>query len=224
MKGAWCILAAAGSGERLGSKVPKAFARLGRTTIIQRAIKELHHQGIRNFVVALPRGRAFDVGFLQQSDAEIHTVEGGAERQDSVLNAAAMLPDDVSFVLVHDAARPFLRTGVVEELISRASETGASMPVLPVTDTLKRVSGGIIEATVPRAGIVRVQTPQVFRGDVFRAMLPLYRSMSVTDDSAVAESLGIKPAAVTGSAFTFKITTPEDLAMAELIITTRSLL
>jgi 2-C-methyl-D-erythritol 4-phosphate cytidylyltransferase len=217
----WAIVPAAGSGVRLGASVPKAFVNIGVLPMLHHAILSLAAQGVEHFVIALPPG--FDAPAMPAGEFEILTVPGGEQRQDSVLNAAAALPSDYCAVLIHDAARPFLRAGLVADLLAAARSHGAAVPVLPVVDTLKKLDGNKVIATVSREGLAGVQTPQCFSADLFKRMLPHYRGMQVTDDCAIAESLGVRPAAVPGSPLSFKVTTQHDLQLARLILASEEL-
>ncbi len=215
MDGVWAIVPAAGSGMRLGASVPKAFVEIGSRPMLHHAVISLAGQGVRHFIIALPP--QFSAPPMPVGDFEILTVPGGEQRQDSVLNAAALLPSSYGAVLIHDAARPWLRDGLIADLLAAAKDRGAAVPVVAVADTLKAVSDGLVLRTVPREGLAGVQTPQCFCASLFSRMLPLYRDMAVTDDCAIAEALGERPAAVPGSPLSFKVTTPHDLRLATLL-------
>ncbi len=218
MRASVAIVAAAGSGERLGAGIPKAFVSLRGKTILEVSLLSLAKQGIARIIVALPPENMSLNSAPSIPNIEILTVSGGMRRQDSVLNAAKLVPHTADVVFIHDAARPLLRAGIVEELHSTAIKYGAAVPALPCADTLKYVEDGQIHRTVDRSRLYGVQTPQAFRRDIFDAMLKHYSSIEMTDDCSVAEiALGLKPHIVTGSARTLKITTPEDLRIVELM-------
>ncbi len=210
------VVAAAGGGERLGAPVPKAFVELPGGTLLEHSLRSLARQGVTFAAVAVPVGFEPPRPVASPPGMEAALVEGGPRRQDSVLNAARLLPP-ARVVLVHDAARPFLRPGLVAELAAEALRRGAAVPTLPCPDTLKLVEGGVAVRTVDRSGVHLVQTPQAFRRDVFEAMLPLYDRLEVTDDAAIAEAAGFPPRAVEGSPFTFKVTRPADLELARIL-------
>jgi 2-C-methyl-D-erythritol 4-phosphate cytidylyltransferase len=153
---------------------------------------------------------------LMFANAEL--VPGGAERFDSVANALARVPTDVEFVAVHDAARPLVSPAQIDAVFDAALQHGAALLARPVADTLKRVQDDIITATVPRAGLWAAQTPQVARRDWLvdayarRAEL----GADITDDAQLLEAAGHAVRVVPGSATNFKITTPDDFALAEL--------
>jgi 2-C-methyl-D-erythritol 4-phosphate cytidylyltransferase/2-C-methyl-D-erythritol 2,4-cyclodiphosphate synthase len=145
-------------------------------------------------------------------------VPGGATRQDSVragLEALAGDPPDI--VLVHDAARPFIPPGTIAALVAALRTHGGAIPAVAVADTLKRGSGGVITATVDRAGLFRAQTPQAFR---YPLLLALHRAAApgATDDAGVLEAAGHTVAFVPGHDDNIKITFPEDLARMERIL------
>ena len=215
--GLCAIVPAAGMGKRLAAGVPKAFVQLAPgISLLSLAVDSLVEQGVGHIVVAIPR-KYLNRTSLTTQVATVTFVAGGERRQDSVQNAARILPEGYRSVFIHDAARPFLRRGIVRELHEAAIRDGAAAPVLNCPDTLKRTSNGRISETVDREGLYRVQTPQVFRADVFRAMLDLYDKLAVTDDCKLAEEAGFAPVAVTGSEYSFKVTTPEDLEFAKAL-------
>jgi 2-C-methyl-D-erythritol 4-phosphate cytidylyltransferase len=155
----------------------------------------------------------------------VELVEGGAERFESVANALARVPADVELVAVHDAVRPLGTPALVDAVFAAAAEHGAALPAVPVADTLKRVdAANRVTGTTPRTGLWQAQTPQVFRRDWLldayarRAAVP----QPVTDDAQLVEAAGYPVVVVPGAATNFKITTKDDLALAELILKARS--
>ncbi|MFA4985325.1 MAG: IspD/TarI family cytidylyltransferase [Candidatus Brocadiia bacterium] len=241
------IVAAAGSGERLGYGIPKAFVSLGERTILECCMAGIHRQGVDHAIVALPIGMAANTTLTSASpncailETLVHGkpqaqgtfrveipsgmavsfVTGGTRRQDSVRNCAAMIPPEAGVILIHDAARPFLRDGLAADLAEAAMRWGAAAPALPCADTLKVGREGKIINTVDRRSLFGVQTPQAFRRDIFLKMLSLYSDADVTDDCAIAETIGTHPHIVSGSPFTFKITTAADLELARLLAASR---
>lgn len=150
----------------------------------------------------------------------VTVVVGGAERSDSVARGLGALPA-TQFVAVHDAARPFANSRLLSAGLALAKERGAAVPVIPVTDTLKRVTpDGTIEMTVNRSDLMRVQTPQVFSRPI---LLEAYTGTAagtdqITDDAGIVEASGRAVATFPGYPANFKITTPEDLQMAREIL------
>jgi 2-C-methyl-D-erythritol 4-phosphate cytidylyltransferase len=152
-------------------------------------------------------------------DDTIQLVNGGAERFESVANALALTTSEADFVAVHDAARPCLTAALIDAVFARAVETGAALLAVPVADTIKRDDGaGRVQATVARQGLWLAQTPQVFRRDwLIDAYARRSAFGSVTDDAQLVEAAGHAVHLVPGSNTNLKITTREDIDLAEAI-------
>jgi 2-C-methyl-D-erythritol 4-phosphate cytidylyltransferase len=209
------IIPAAGSGLRLGAEIPKAFLALGGLSLLTRSALAMSTVADVLIVAAPIDGLDEASTQLAQVDAEIHIVAGGEHRQESVANALRMVPEDVSIVLVHDAARPLVPIEVTQNVVE-AIRNGAkaAIPVLPLVDTIKRVNNnGIAIETVDRNQLRRVQTPQGFD----RATLDLaYQNPEVvaTDDAGLMDALGIAVLTVAGDERSLKITTMADVQHA----------
>jgi 2-C-methyl-D-erythritol 4-phosphate cytidylyltransferase len=209
------IIPAAGSGVRLGADVPKAFLELGGLSLLTRSA--LAMSTVADILIIAAPVDELDEASTQvaQVDAEIHIVAGGEHRQESVANALRMIPEDVSIVLVHDAARPLVPIEVTQNVVA-AVRNGAKavIPVLSLVDTIKRVNNnGIAIETVDRNQLRRVQTPQGFD----RATLDLaYQNPEVvaTDDAGLMDALGIPVLTVAGDERSLKITTMSDVQHA----------
>jgi 2-C-methyl-D-erythritol 4-phosphate cytidylyltransferase len=209
------IIPAAGSGVRLGADIPKAFLALGGLSLLTRSA--LAMSAVADVLIIAAPADSLDEASNQvaQVDAEIHIVTGGEHRQESVANALRMVPEDVSIVLVHDAARPLVPIEVTQNVVA-AIRGGAKavIPVLPLVDTIKRVNNqGIAIETVDRNQLRRVQTPQGFD----RATLDLaYQNPEVvaTDDAGLMDALGIPVVTVAGDERSLKITTMSDVQHA----------
>jgi len=169
----WAVLAAAGSGERLGADRPKAFVRLGERPLLAESLERLEASGwIDAIVVVAPPGweepailLAEELGCGKVSAC----VAGGATRADSVRHGLAEVADDAAVVLVHDAARPLLGDAVVGRVLAALNEGwDGAVPALPVSDTLKRVEGERVVETLDRTQLRAVQTPQAFLASVLR--------------------------------------------------------
>jgi 2-C-methyl-D-erythritol 4-phosphate cytidylyltransferase len=210
------ILVAAGSGQRLGADVPKAFCTVrGRTLLSYAHARFAGHDGIGDVIVVAPADLLEDAKALTGSGV---VVAGGATRQSSVAAGLAALPGDVDAVLVHDVARAFVPADVIDRVVAALRDgADAVIPTRPITDTIKRVDGGgrVIE-TVDRSALVAVQTPQGFRRDVLVAAHAA-AAAHVTDDAGLVEALGGTVVAVDGADEAFKITHPWDLLVAEAI-------
>ena len=139
--------------------------------------------------------------------------EGGRERQDSVVRGLRALPAGFDLVAVHDSARALVTPGLIARVVADAATHGAAIAAVPLEDTLKRVSLGRIEDTVPRAALWRAQTPQVFRREWLEAAHGQTRA-PVTDDAVLVEALGHPVFVTAGDTLNFKITTAQDLALA----------
>lgn len=215
--GTAAIVVAAGRGSRFGGPAPKQYAALAGRPILTHALARLAaHPRIAAVRAVI---HAEDAAAYAEAAAGLDLlppVTGGAERQESVrLGLESLHEISPSNVLIHDAARPLLEADVVERLLDALAHTPAALPVLPVTDTLKRGSGARVTETVPRSDLFRAQTPQAFH---FAAILAAHRAAAgqeLTDDAAVAEAAGLPVALVEGSPKLLKITTASDLAEAE---------
>lgn len=230
------VIVAAGSGERLAAGRPKALVPLLGRAMLDWAVSAFdQHPEIGALVVVAPAatgvvaaGTGLDSAgsavarLAARPDGRVVVVAGGASRQDSVRLGLAAVAEDVEWVLIHDAARPLVPAQVISSVVA-ALRQGASavIPVLPVTDTIKRVDGsGVVTGTVDRHELRAVQTPQGFqRAALVRAhQAALDGGLSgVTDDAGVMEAAGYAVQTVPGSPAAFKITTPDDLALAELL-------
>lgn len=219
------IIPAAGSGSRFGGQIPKQFLEVAGAPILWHTIKRFAGcADIGAIVVALAPERLPDFqarSATAQLGKPVRFVEGGAERSDSIfnaLNAAAELNPEI--VAVHDAVRPFVTSGQISAVIAKAAEIGAAILALPATDTIKEVENGLIQRTIDRRRIWRAQTPQAFRYELLRrandeARAAGLSSALTTDDALLVERLGVPVAVVEGSPHNLKITTPEDLLLAE---------
>lgn len=211
------IIAAGGTGTRLGAGVPKQFLQLGGQTILERSIAAfMRHDRVTEVVLALPPQATLEVA---GPDGKLRVVAGGARRQDSVANAFDAVSPGAQIVLVHDAARPFVSADVISRTIDAAAVHGAAIAAVAVTDTVKQVTmeGGdlVIAGTIPRESIYLAQTPQGFRREVLAKAVSLGRGDAVaTDEAALAELAGHPVHIVEGDVENVKITTAADLDRA----------
>jgi 2-C-methyl-D-erythritol 4-phosphate cytidylyltransferase len=220
------IIVAAGSGIRMNEKVRKQYLLLAGHPILSHTVRVFDACGaIDRILVAVP-GEDFD--FCHQKivaplklQKEVRLVAGGAVRQDSVYNGILAIEDKKGLVLVHDGVRPLIRPELLVACIEGASETGACSLGLPALETLKCVNSlGYIHRTFERETIWLAQTPQAFEYGLIRKAHETARrdGYSGTDDALLVERLGNKVKMIPGSRFNIKITTPEDLAIAEAML------
>lgn len=209
------LIVAAGLGERLGASSPKALVELAGRPLLQWSIDTLSSvAAIERIVVALPAGVEAPAGTIG--------VEGGAVRSESVSRALAVAgPGDP--VLVHDAARPLVAAQLIEDTLAAAAGAGvdAAIAAAPVTDTVKQADGGgLVTATLDRSTLWAVQTPQVFRRAALERALdvPAEVLAQATDDAWLVERAGGRVVVVAAPKDNLKVTTPVDLALAELLI------
>ena len=219
------IIAAGGSGRRLGEARPKQLLSIGGRSVLERSVSVfLAHPSVDELVVALP-AELVDAPpqYLRSTAKPLRIVAGGPRRQDSVANAFRAIAERSGLIVVHDAARPFASADLIGRTIAAAAEAGAALAALPARDTVKRgalqsqsESWAVVE-TLPRDAIFLAQTPQAFRRDVLRDALAIGGEIDATDEAALAERAGYTVRLVEGEASNIKITTPDDLIVAEAI-------
>lgn len=212
---AWlAIVPAAGSGSRLARGEPKALAPLAGRPLLALALEMLRAVPVARTVVAGTPGRLPDFEpWLRPGE---RVVAGGATRAESVRRAfEALAPAPGDVVCIHDAARPFVTVEETRRVIGAAEREGAAIAAMPIVDTVKRVDGDAIAGTVDRNGLWAAATPQAFREDLLRRAIA--SGEDATDEAALCERLGIRVAIAPVSRLGFKITTPEDLALAEAV-------
>ena len=216
------IIAAGGRGARFGAGRPKQLLLLGGRPILQRSVEAFaRHAMIGQVVVALPSDLVSQPpSYLMDGSADLILVEGGERRQDSVARAFARLDPLTDIVVIHDAARPLVSADLIRRTIDAAVEHGAAIAALAARDTVKRADAqAMITATLPRHEIFLAQTPQAFQVGVLRAALASATGDSdATDEAMLAERAGYPVRLVEGDPRNLKITTPDDLAMAESLL------
>jgi 2-C-methyl-D-erythritol 4-phosphate cytidylyltransferase len=215
------IVPAAGAGSRMGARQPKQYLRLGRAPLLVQTLQALGRAScVSGIVVVALRERIEATRRLLRGHRVpkiLDVVAGGAERQESVwlgLQAAG----SPEWVLVHDAVRPFITPTLVARVLAAAGRTGAATCGLAVRETVKRVREDVVDATLDRAGLWLIQTPQAFRRDLLWEAHDKARrgGYAGTDDAVLVERLGGRVAVVPGLAGNLKITTPGDLRVARL--------
>lgn len=216
------VLVAAGSGTRFGSTA-KILANLAGRPVVQYALETLASvDGVCQVVIVAGEHTFSDVVHVAKnvSGAPIGVCLGGETRQDSVRLGVKELADDVELVLIHDAARPFVDQHLIERVIAAAAVHGAAVPALPVSDTLYQVDAAGFAASVQARDTLRaVQTPQVIRRDWLDDALD--QTGSYTDEGSALLTSGRIVMTVPGSPGNFKITWPDDLALAEALLNAR---
>lgn len=213
----YLIVASGGSGTRMGTNIPKQFLPLGGKAILQLSIEKfLRAVPDIKVVTVLPQDHiqswkqyCIDHNFTCPQTL----VCGGITRFHSVKNALERIPLDC-LVAVHDAARPLVSRELIRRTFDEAFATGAAAPAVPVVDTLKSLEG----TPVDRSKLLAVQTPQVFRSDILKRAYTLPYNTSFTDDASVVEASGVGVSYVEGERYNLKITTPEDLEIARLVV------
>lgn len=233
------VIVAGGSGSRMRSPTKKAFLEVaGEPLVLQtaRVFQGLPGIGIAVCVFPAPdlnaqtgeSGLVVDIRkpprkatqlVRDLSAAGVHRlVAGGARRQDSVLAGLQATDAKLPFVMIHDAARPFVFPNELLNVMQKTRASGAAMLAHPVRDTIKRVEGDAIAQNVDRANLWAAQTPQCFRRESLLAAFQKHNSRDVTDDAAMAALDGVVCHVVAGSGLNFKITTSEDLELAEALM------
>lgn len=219
------IVVAAGSGQRLGHGIPKARVVCGGRTLLEHALDGVLSSGLAgHVVVVLPeQDHVLEdvVSRASRSGSAVSGVIGGSTRSASVRAGLDALPQNIGIVLVHDAARPLAPTSVFERVAAAVrSGSAAVIPVLPVVDTVKVVSGRSVLSTLDRSSLRAVQTPQGFDAARLRAAHTDAAAAheAVTDDAMLMEARGAPVHVVDGDPLAFKITTPLDLLVAEAVL------
>ncbi len=216
MPGAVVLIVAAGRGYRVGGEIPKQYVRLAdRSVLHQTASAFINHPDIDAVrVVIHPDDRPLYDQATQGLDL-LDPVHGGATRQDSVrLGLESLSAHSCEYVLIHDAARPFVDNDQITCVLSALGQYSAVIPVLAVSDTLKRGENSKVLATVDRSTVWRAQTPQGFRFDDILSAHIRAIDQELTDDAAVAEMAGLEVKMVDGNENNIKITTTSDLDRA----------
>jgi len=214
------LVPAAGAGLRLGPGGPKALRLLAGEPLLVHAVRRVAASpSVRLIVVAAPAAEVEAVRSLLAPVAPVTVVAGGAERQESVSRALAVVPPEVGIVLVHDAARALTPPAVIESVAAAVREgRPAVIPVLPVVDTIKEVTPDeTVLGTVDRSVLRSVQTPQGFRHSVL-ADAHAAAADPLTDDAGLVEKAGLPVTCVPGSELAMKITRPLDLILAEALL------
>ena len=223
----YLIVTAGGTGSRMGGAVPKQFLELGGKPILRLTIERfLEAEPSLHIVTVLPQEHVSSWrAYCLKADFTVpqRLVKGGFTRFHSVKNALAYVPDG-ALVAVHDGVRPLVSEGKIRELFARAEQAPAVIPVMPSTDTLKVLDkapdGSLVtsEEEVDRSRIWGAQTPQIFWSEALKSAYAQGFDTRFTDDASVARAYGIPLTYLAGERYNLKITTPEDLVLAEAIL------
>jgi 2-C-methyl-D-erythritol 4-phosphate cytidylyltransferase len=215
------ILPAAGRSSRFKDKhYKKPFAPLANRAVwIHAAERFLNREDVAQVLLVISPEDREDFNDKFAANVQIlgiQVVEGGAERADSVGKALARVKPEIEYVCVHDAARPLLASEWIDRVFEAAVRTGAAILAIPVAGTLKRVGANhLIEETVSRTGLWEAQTPQVFRRQILLDAYAKRGDFQATDEASLVERIGQEVTVVQGSPINLKITTQEDLRLAE---------
>ena len=213
------VVVAAGAGRRMGTSVRKPWITVAGDAIVVHTLRRFAGIDlVRELVLVvhpddLARGEA-----LRERFEGLRVAAGGESRVLSVRSGLARVANDAELIAIQDGVRPLVTDDLIRRVSARARETGAAIPVVPVSATLKEVDQDAIVRTVDRERLFEAQTPQVFRGDVIRRAYDEAEGDAVTDDAQLVERLGFTVATVPGSVHNIKITTPDDLKLAESLL------
>ncbi|HBZ87436.1 MAG: 2-C-methyl-D-erythritol 4-phosphate cytidylyltransferase [Candidatus Edwardsbacteria bacterium RIFOXYD12_FULL_50_11] len=215
-----CIIVAAGSGLRLGAKIPKAFVKINGKPMLEYSLEAYQDcKHIKEIILVKPPSHQFKgLKYFDRFSKLAAIVSGGKERLDSVRAGLNSVSPQADMVMIHDAARPLIRPEQIHSVISAVKKHGAAILASPVTDTIKSADKHIIKRTVDRAGLWKAQTPQGFRKEILERSHFDQRIRSVTDDSQLVEMIKGKVFIVPGDDSNIKITTPIDLEIASCLL------
>lgn len=220
------IIVAAGSGKRMRHSTKKQFLSIGCKPILAYTLDAFDSiDRVDRIILVIPRGwkRYCQKEIIEKYEyrKEIEVTGGGARRQDSVACGLALVSSDYEIVIIHDGVRPFVTRRMVVESIAKARKFGACVVAVPVTDTIKMVGrDGVIKRTLPREHLWRVQTPQTFRLSLIKKAYAkaLKDRFYGTDDAQLVERVNRPVKVVSGDYRNIKITTREDLILAETLL------
>lgn len=212
------IIVAAGSGTRLGLSTPKAFVPLMGKPLLSYSLETfLSHQAINSVILVVPDSM-YESANREFSSIRVKVTVGGEHRWQSV--SKGIDASDAEWVMIHDAARPFVNAMVIDRILDRISQYDCIITVTPEVDTIRMFAGDEAGETVDRDKLVRVGTPQMFRKEVLCQGLAMAKSMESppTDEAVLMQQMGVKVGIAWGNPKNFKITTLSDLEIAEALI------
>ena len=220
MDGAVAIVLAAGLGERMDSAIPKALMQFDGATVVARAVERASAAAsITGVIVVAPAGFEDQVREAVEGFGVDEVVAGGSTRQASVVAGLGAAPAGVERILCHDAARPLASPDLFTRTLEALEGWDGVVPVLRVVDTVKRVQDGRVEGTEPRDALALAQTPQAFRAAALRDALERAGAdgFEGSDDALLLERAGYRVRAIEGERTNLKITTPDDIRLAEVL-------
>lgn len=220
------VVPAAGSSSRMGGQ-DKILLPLDGVPVLIRTLRALESSALITEIVVVTREDLIVPISQLCRDAALSKVSkvviGGSSRAESVLRGIRALPEETELIAIHDGARPLVTTEVIDQAITMAAQRGAAAPAVPVKDTVKKAHDGLVEETPDRSSLFAVQTPQVFDASLIRGALgkAVEENASITDDCSAVERLGMQVFLTQGDYTNLKITTPEDMAVAEGLLAWR---
>lgn len=220
------IILGAGNGTRMKSEKSKLLLEIGSKTVIERSVEAFLSVSDIDEIIVVARAQDIDIYSELLTDERISFVIGGATRQQSVKNAVETV-DDAHLIVIHDGARPLIKCEDIEKTIRAAEEFSAAAVGVFVKDTIKIVDKqGFVESTPERSTLFAVQTPQIFDFDLYKNAMQKAdeQGLDFTDDCQLVELCGGKVKMVEGSYSNIKITTPDDIALAENLLKNEGLL
>ncbi|MBO4331432.1 MAG: 2-C-methyl-D-erythritol 4-phosphate cytidylyltransferase [Oscillospiraceae bacterium] len=224
-KKAAAVIVAAGSSKRMRG-TDKLTAELCGESVICRTVGAFERSAEISEIILVTREDRLEEmsGYVSRFGKVKKVVSGGKTRTESALAGVGEVSRDCGVILIHDGARPLVCDKLIKESVRAAIRYGAALPAAPVRDTVKRVSDGFVTETCDRSELVLAQTPQAFKAELIKAALTdaVKNGAELTDDCAAVERLGMRPFVISGDHENIKITTPEDLTIAEAILKGRT--
>ena len=215
------VIVAAGNASRMGG-IDKVMAPLSGEPMIARTVRAFENcDAIREIVVVTREDLVIPIRDLCHGYAKVRAViVGGENRQESVMRGLGALSEKAKLVAVHDGARPLITEQVIDRTVRAADAYSAAAPAIPVKDTIKKVTGGIVAETPDRNQLKAVQTPQVFDLELLKGALTKTQqdAVQITDDCSAVEHLGMSVRMVEGDERNIKVTTPLDLKIAQMLL------
>ena len=218
------IIVAAGSGNRMETRLPKQFLKIAGQTILYRTLSVFgNNQNIAEIILVIAadylKSEELQNSIPDQLKNRVKITQGGKSRQESVQNGLKQLDNEAKIVLVHDGVRPFVTNQIIAENVEECRNKGAVLTAIPVTDTLKLVDDGYVQETLDRNKIWRAQTPQTFKVSILQECFEKAKDegIAATDEARIVEKY-YKVYPIKGHKNNFKITHKEDLLRARALI------